>query len=136
MLPAHVDPDERHQHQIQKQLINQSSVNTVVAGQSQYAHSAKLEKQIKADLKQQSMHYQANQVNGFSASTREAASNNGDGATKQQADDQANAQSNGLNSNNQRSTQRRKLLFEYGLEKNFSSSATANASGPFPQKSE
>lgn len=31
-------------HQIQKQLINQNSVNTVVPAQSQYAHSVKLEK--------------------------------------------------------------------------------------------
>lgn len=65
-------------HQIQKQLVNQNSDNQVVAGQSQHhANSVKLDKQIKLEMKQQSMHYQANHVNGFNSSTREGASNSG-----------------------------------------------------------
>lgn len=45
-------------HQIQKQLVNQNSVNAVVPGQPQHhAHSVKLEKQMKVEMKQQSMHY-------------------------------------------------------------------------------
>ena len=75
-------------HQIQKQLVNQNSVNQVVPGQPQHhAHSVKLEKQVKPDVKQQSMHYQANQVNGFNSSTREGASNSGQGVKRQLADD-------------------------------------------------
>jgi hypothetical protein len=66
-------------HQIQKQLVNQNSVNQVVPGQppQHHAHSVKLEKQMKPDMKPQSMHHQANQVAGFNSSTREGASNSG-----------------------------------------------------------
>ena len=53
-------------------------------------------------------------------------------------DEKLNAQNNqlGVSSNNQRSTQRRKLLFEYGLEKNFSNGNTTNGSGTFPHNAD
>lgn len=77
-------------------------------------------------------------MNGFNSSTREGASNSGQGGKRQLVDEQLNGQSNGIgvNSNNQRSTQRRKLLFEYGLEKNFSNGNTTNGSGSFPVNSD
>lgn len=81
------------------------------------------------------MHYQANNVNGFNSANRDGASNSGQGAKRQLADEQANGQY-AVNSNNQRSTQRRKLLFEYGLEKNFSNGNTTNGSGSFPVNSD
>lgn len=81
------------------------------------------------------MHYQANHVNGFNSSTREGASNSGQGVKRPAVDEKMNQQNNqlGVSSNNQRSTQRRKLLFEYGLEKNFSNGNTTNGSGTFAQ---
>ena len=94
-------------HQIQKQLGNQTSDNQVVPGQAQHhANSVKLDKQVKLDMKQQSMHYQANHVNGFNSSTREGASNSGQGVKRQGLDEKINPQNNqiGVSSNNQRST--------------------------------
>ena len=70
-------------HQVQKQLVNHNPANAAVLGQPQHhAHSVKLEKQMKVEMKQQSMHYQANQINGFNSSTREGASNSGQGVKR------------------------------------------------------
>ena len=53
---------------------------------------------------------------------------------KQQPEDKLNNQNNQISqnsTNNKIDKQRRKLLFEYGLEKNFSNANTTNGSGHF-----
>ena len=87
-------------------------------------------------------------MNGFSVGSRESGSHSGQashGGRRQLTDEkvlasnQAQAQNNNANyqSNNQRQMQRRKLLFEYGLEKKIQSQAAApQSSSGFPSTSE